>query len=474
MNDAQYLNNPHIFWGILFFGKKYQENIKLSIISTYLLGLLKVKGIGLIRALTILNFPILIWQFNPNFKIKFWLFGLPILSIRRKPISKEQAKNSFTFSHDRRDRKRIFLNISSLPFHDNKSGIPRVAKQIIKFKKYSLKYDIIPVYFHPVTGYLHEARSYELTLLHNNKHTIENDPIVAVKLGDILLNTMVISNELEFTKNIFFLLKQSGLIIGDILHDIIALNNPEYFRKRDIKLFKKWINYISFHDFIISVSKSSLTDYEEWCTKNKVCMPSSRQVIWLGSNFTKKNPIKPETIAINHPYALIVGTLEPRKGHDSIIKAFEILWENGIEYNLILVGRQGWKIRNLLNLIYNSKYFNHKLFWLNKISDCELSFLYQNASFCICPSRSEGFGLPLLEAAYYNKPIIARDIPVFHELNVSNVHYFSDDSPNSLSLLIYNFIEDLKLPSSTFNTTLNRNWSDFVSELSITISNINT
>ena len=49
------------------------------------------------------------------------------------------------------------------------------------------------------------------------------------------------------------------------------------------------------------------------------------------------------------------------------------------------------------------------------------------------PSRGEGFGLPLAEAAVHGRWILARDLAVFREQNLANVLYFSGDDPDRLA-----------------------------------------
>jgi glycosyltransferase involved in cell wall biosynthesis len=58
----------------------------------------------------------------------------------------------------------------------------------------------------------------------------------------------------------------------------------------------------------------------------------------------------------------------------------------------------------------------------------DLKFFYKNAMALIHPSLSEGFGLPLIEAANFNCPIIGSNIPVFKEL--LNNQYISFDPNN--------------------------------------------
>jgi glycosyltransferase involved in cell wall biosynthesis len=50
--------------------------------------------------------------------------------------------------------------------------------------------------------------------------------------------------------------------------------------------------------------------------------------------------------------------------------------------------------------------------------------LYDAACALLAASLGEGFGLPIIEAASHNLPIIARDIPVFCEVAGDHAFYF--------------------------------------------------
>lgn len=63
---------------------------------------------------------------------------------------------------------------------------------------------------------------------------------------------------------------------------------------------------------------------------------------------------------------------------------------------------------------------------LDSASDDELVSYYTNSAALIFASYAEGFGLPLIEAAQYELPIIARDIPIFREVAGSHAFYFDD------------------------------------------------
>jgi glycosyltransferase involved in cell wall biosynthesis len=122
----------------------------------------------------------------------------------------------------------------------------------------------------------------------------------------------------------------------------------------------------------------------------------------------------------------MVGTLEPRKGHQQALAACEQLWADGVDANQVIVGKQGWMVEALVERMTHHAELNRRLFWLDGISDEFLEQVYAASACLIAASYGEGFGLPLIEAAQHKLPIVARDIPVFREVAGSHAHYFSE------------------------------------------------
>ena len=122
------------------------------------------------------------------------------------------------------------------------------------------------------------------------------------------------------------------------------------------------------------------------------------------------------TALSNGPSFLTVGTIEPRKGHAQVLAAFERLWDSGHDLRLVIVGRPGWLVEELLEKLRHHPKLGSLLFWLEDVSDADLERIYGACSCLIAASEGEGFGLPLIEAAQHKLPILARDIPVFREI----------------------------------------------------------
>jgi len=138
----------------------------------------------------------------------------------------------------------------------------------------------------------------------------------------------------------------------------------------------------------------------------------------------------------------MVGTVEPRKGHDLVLDAFDIFWSQpDSDKVLVIVGKEGWRNEKVINKIKNHKQLGKRLFWLQGISDEYLNLVYNSSTCLIAASVGEGFGLPLIEAAKHNIPIIARDIPVFREVAGSQAAYFNCTHDSELATFIENWID---------------------------------
>ncbi|WP_127088865.1 glycosyltransferase family 4 protein [Aquabacter cavernae] len=123
---------------------------------------------------------------------------------------------------------------------------------------------------------------------------------------------------------------------------------------------------------------------------------------------------------------LMVGTLEPKKGHADAIAAFTQLWERGYQRPLLLLGRHGWMSEPIVDAIKTSPWLGQRLFWFEGVDDATVAAAYRRAHALLFASQAEGFGLPLLEAVAHGTPVLVRDMPVSREVMGPGDFYFSD------------------------------------------------
>ena len=132
------------------------------------------------------------------------------------------------------------------------------------------------------------------------------------------------------------------------------------------------------------------------------------------------------------PFVLSVGTLQPRKNHVTLIKAFEQALSDS-EYNLVLAGGQGWSYEEVHELV-RSRGLQHRVLFPGFVADEDLSALYSSADVMAFPSLYEGFGLPVLEAMACGVPVLASNTSCLPEVaggaavfvNPKNVEAMSD------------------------------------------------
>jgi glycosyltransferase involved in cell wall biosynthesis len=127
----------------------------------------------------------------------------------------------------------------------------------------------------------------------------------------------------------------------------------------------------------------------------------------------------------------------------------ELLWAAGVDANLVIAGREGWKklpddqrrnIPAIMRRLQNHPEFGRRLFWADGIEDDALAGLYDAADALIVASEAEGFGLPLIEAAQHELPIIARDILVFREVAGAFAYYFSGNTGEALAAALRDWL----------------------------------
>lgn len=124
---------------------------------------------------------------------------------------------------------------------------------------------------------------------------------------------------------------------------------------------------------------------------------------------------------VERPYLLSVCTWEPRKGIETLIRAFLGMKAEGqlAHHKLLLVGERGWKDSPIIELVRS----NESIVSLGYVDDISLAGLYNGASAFIYPSSYEGFGMPVLEARACGARVVTSDTPELREAGGENAIY---------------------------------------------------
>ena len=137
------------------------------------------------------------------------------------------------------------------------------------------------------------------------------------------------------------------------------------------------------------------------------------------------------------PFFLYVGNFYPHKNVERLIEAFV---KTKTDSHLVLVGPDDHFASQIIQLI-NQLNANSRVTLCHQSTLSDMVYIYKNARALIHPSLSEGFGLPIIEAAYFGLPIIASDIPVFREILGKDYISFDPRSVDDIAEKISNFIQ---------------------------------
>ena len=197
------------------------------------------------------------------------------------------------------------------------------------------------------------------------------------------------------------------------VHDLSFLRYPEFFSLKN-NIWHKLVEIkktLKTFDKIIAISENTKNDLMELLDipENKI------EVIYSGisEDYRKIDKDSAESIIVREKYKLprkfilSLGTIEPRKNIDSLIKAFDnFSTKSNDNYYLVIAGGIGWKYKKVLRE-YNNARNKKKIIFLGYVDGEDKNILYSLSDLFIFPSYYEGFGFPPLEAMKAEVPVIA-------------------------------------------------------------------
>ena len=369
------------------------------------------------------------------------LSHIGVLGLVRVPTARRWLANASCqppeFELTDQSPHQLLVDISVIHQHDAGTGIQRVVRSVLGHLQITPLADRV---VHPVAASAKRPYAY----CHPRKCSGDACERVTARKGDVFLGLDLVAHLLP--KHVSQLLewKLSGARLYFVVYDILPLIHPSHFKPRRVQHFKRWVRLISIlADGLLCISRTVQSDLQAWLARHFGLSPQHvpSHVIPLGGDFSKSiNSAAPRiaaqaalSVLQDHRWALMVGTLEPRKCHAQVLDAFELLWQQGQAFCLVLIGRAGWHTQALQQRITQHPELNCRLYWFGDANDAELTLFYQQCTGVVAASVAEGYGLPLREAMAHSKPLLARDIPVFEEVAGNYAEYFADDSPSGLS-----------------------------------------
>ena len=338
----------------------------------------------------------------------------------------------------------LFVDISELVQRDARSGIQRVVRALLQQMLLSPPsgWRVEPVYADLQSPGYRLARRYTRGFLGLSGSGPDDEPLAA-RAGDLFLGLDLQPDVIPAQADALSRLQRRGVRVHFVVYDLLPLQLPHAYPPGFNEAFERWLDTVSAFDALHCISGSVAADLRAWLHGRHPERVRSLTVnrFVLGADIECSQPttgLPPnmqqlDAVLAARPHFLAVGTLEPRKAYGQLLDALEILWSDGMDVGLCIVGRQGWMVDDLIVRLQAHRELDRRLFWFAHASDELLEHLYRRTSCLVLPSEGEGFGLPLVEAALRDLPIIARDLPVFREICADNAFYFSGKGGNPLA-----------------------------------------
>lgn len=340
------------------------------------------------------------------------------------------------------DKRRLLIDISVISQRDAQTGIQRVVRAVWSelSRLQSSLFEVVPVFASSAAGYCEAPVGF----LETGRRQVARVP-VKVRPNDVFLGLDLSAQLLPDYRRQLRAWRRAGASINIVAYDLLPLMRGDFFDRRTVSNFKRWFEFVARDsDQVFCISRQVGRDVRERLRQLDRFTPGTPAIRYLqmGSDISASRPSAGIGDDVRQlldrmrfrPTILLVGTVEPRKGYDVALDAFEYLWGNrgGDAPDMVIVGKPGWKTRPLQRRLRSHPEHGRRLHWLTSVSDEGLCRLYEASRGLLMASQAEGFGLPLIEAASHRRYVLARDLPVFREQNLPNASFFEDDDPQVL------------------------------------------
>jgi glycosyltransferase involved in cell wall biosynthesis len=346
------------------------------------------------------------------------------------------------WNHPGSDAGRLLVDVSVIAQVDAGSGIQRVVRNLLT----ALPGQLGPRELQPVYATA-DRRGYRLARFaapgnDDASPVIATEEVLEPRPSDMFLGLDLGPEVVAAQAGYFKELRRLGIPVSFVVYDLLPVLLPDRFPPNAERRHIAWLEVVSSADGALCISRSVADELRSWIGAREPGRNRPFRIGWfhlaaeIGRTASVEElPSNAITVLQNlrsRPTFILVGTLEPRKGHAQALAAFERLWNEHADVNLVFVGKQGWKVDPLVRRLRSHPELGKRLYWLDRITDRYLQDVYRAAACLISASEGEGYGLPLIEAARVGTPILAREIPVLREIAGDHAYYFTGSDADSL------------------------------------------
>lgn len=246
--------------------------------------------------------------------------------------------------------------------------------------------------------------------------------------GDVLISIGLDWDQGGLAQAFYELKSKLGVHVVCCCYDLIPILFPQYCVGDVSAHFKQYFTNISWAaSLMLCISKQTERDYLQLA--HDIALPKvPTTVIPLGNNMPEEGDLVADAVSelVRKPYILFVSTIERRKNHEVLYRAYHLLCRAGhgdILPKLVFVGMAGWGVGDFMKDLELDPLTRDHIVQLNHVNDAELRLLYEKCTLFAYPSLYEGWGLPVAEVLAFGRPVLASDRGSIPEVGGDLVEY---------------------------------------------------
>jgi|SaaInlStandDraft_1057018.scaffolds.fasta_scaffold04734_4 glycosyltransferase involved in cell wall biosynthesis len=245
------------------------------------------------------------------------------------------------------------------------------------------------------------------------------------------------------------------------VHDLLFISYPEqfplFFRISRNMLFKKSLKQSEIKLTVSNHSREEIKQYYSISPDQVFITPNGVKDVFFDNHNKKIIRDKLYKKYNLDSYILFVSRVEPRKNHISLLRAYYNLrlYEKGI--HLVFIGKKAINVPGLDILVSKIETeIKNKFHHFEFVEDDQLIEFYRAASYFVYPSIAEGFGIPPLEAAAAEVPVLCSNQTAMSDYENLGITMFNPNNDKELQEKLKDMIlSDLKANSFELKKTKN-------------------
>ena len=372
----------------------------------------------------------------------------------------------------------IYYWVESTRWYPRNSGIQRVVRGLAR-ALIEMGIKLIPIKWNQTTDQfcLIEEKECEHLAKWNGPKVSDwspwSDPSQNSPYDWLLVPELVVDHSWANTQKIRDLASHYGLRSAAIFFDAIPWKMQSIYPTKITASHSRYMEELNEFEHVFAISDHSREDlYRFFTAIHKKTFNQKKR--WLtcelpGEFQESKRNIQIKTRSSNLIKILCVSTIDPRKNHLNLLKAFQMATKQTTkQLELYLVGT------DLICPAYSKKISKDiqktsNVYWEKKPGDKRLHSLFEKCEFTIYPSIEEGYGLPIMESLWHARPCICHKTGAMAELAKRGGCLSVDLSdPNELTQAILLLVEDDKLRLKLAGEAISRpfkTWHDYAYEV---------